>query len=265
MALPAAAEVTLATHRRTVMTMKPKVVFVTGAGRGIGKGIARCLLQAGARVFIAEQDADLARAATNELGAIGEVEAFVTDVSDEPSVHQAVAHCLSRFDRIDGLINNAGIADPHMGPIENLDLARWNRVLSVNLTGMMLCAKHCVPELRQRQGTIVNIASTRALQSEAQTEAYAASKGGIVALTHALAISLGPQVRVNCISPGWIHNGEVSSLRPIDHQQHPVGRVGVPDDIAQLALYLSGPEASFITGQNFVVDGGMTRKMIYAE
>jgi hypothetical protein len=117
------------------------------------------------------------------------------------------------------------------------------------------------------------VASTRAIQSEPDTEAYAAAKGGMVALTHALAVSLGPHVRVNCISPGWI---EVSDwrkssrraepkLREIDHIQHPVGRVGDPYDVAGLTAYLLSGEAGFITGQNFVVDGGMTRKMIYRE
>jgi NAD(P)-dependent dehydrogenase (short-subunit alcohol dehydrogenase family) len=112
--------------------MRPKVVLVTGAGRGIGKAIARSLLQAGARVFIAEQDAETAASTAHELSALGEVEALATDVADEAAVRQAVSQCLARFDRLDGLINNAGIADPHFGPIENLDVARWNRVLAVN-------------------------------------------------------------------------------------------------------------------------------------
>jgi NAD(P)-dependent dehydrogenase (short-subunit alcohol dehydrogenase family) len=116
----------------------------------------------------------------------------------------------------------------------------------------------------------VNIASTRALQSEPHTEAYAAAKGGVVALTHALAMSLGPELRVNCISPGWIDVRDLQSdavpeaLRPEDHAQHPVGRVGHAGDVASLTAYLLGPGAGFITGQNFVVDGGMTRKMMYA-
>jgi NAD(P)-dependent dehydrogenase (short-subunit alcohol dehydrogenase family) len=123
-----------------------------------------------------------------------------------------------------------------------------------------------VPVLRRAGGAaaIVNIASTRALQSEPNTEAYAASKGGIVALTHALAVSLGPAVRVNCISPGWI-DVRASQLSDQDHAQHPVGRVGKPLDIAKLVLFLLSEDAGFITGQNFVVDGGMTRKMIYEE
>jgi NAD(P)-dependent dehydrogenase (short-subunit alcohol dehydrogenase family) len=108
----------------------------------------------------------------------------------------------------------------------------------------------------------VNIASTRALQSEPDTEAYAASKGGLVALTHALAMSLGPRVRVNCVSPGWIAH---TSVRRKDHAQHPVGRVGNDQDVAELVAYLISDAAGFVTGQNFVIDGGMTKKMIYQE
>jgi NAD(P)-dependent dehydrogenase (short-subunit alcohol dehydrogenase family) len=122
-----------------------------------------------------------------------------------------------------------------------------------------------VPHLRAaRRGAIVNIASTRALQSEPDTEAYAAAKGGMVALTHALAISLGPQVRVNCVSPGWIDTGK-SKLRRADHRQHPAGRVGRAEDIAETVAFLLSEKSGFTTGANFVVDGGMTRKMIYEE
>jgi hypothetical protein len=134
-------------------------------------------------------------------------------------------------------------------------------------------AKHCVSHLRQARGAIVNIASTRALQSEAHTEAYSATKGGLVALTHALAVSLGPDVRVNCVSPGWIAASEwkkrsqrkAADLRREDHAQHPAGRLGTPQDIAAMVAFLISDEAGFITGQNFVVDGGMTKKMIYVE
>jgi NAD(P)-dependent dehydrogenase (short-subunit alcohol dehydrogenase family) len=168
------------------------------------------------------------------------------------------------FGRLDGLVNNAGIAHPEGGPVEQLALSAFARVIATNLTGVFLCVKHAVPELRKQRGAIVNIASTRALQSEPHTEAYAASKGGVVALTHALAVSLGPELRVNCISPGWIDVREQPApLRSEDHAQHPVGRVGQPRDIASLTAFLLDETAGFITGQNFVVDGGMTRKMIY--
>jgi len=144
-------------------------------------------------------------------------------------------------------------------------------VIDVNLTGYFLLAKHAVPLLRAAGGCIVNMASSRMLQSEAHTEAYAASKGAIDALTLALAVSLGPDIRVNAIAPGWIdvrdeqHAADTPVLfRDIDHAQHPVGRVGSGADIAGTLAFLCSPDAAFITGQRLVVDGGMTRRMIYS-
>jgi NAD(P)-dependent dehydrogenase (short-subunit alcohol dehydrogenase family) len=253
------------------MTTRDDVVLVTGAGQGIGKGVAQALVEAGLRVCLAELDEEAGRSAAQELG---EQSFFVqTDVADEGSVQRAVQACLAQFGRLNGLVNNAGIAAPGSTPVEALELSTWKQMLDTNLTGMFLCTKHAVPALRQAGGAIVNIASTRALQSEPNTEAYAASKGGIVALTHALAVSLGPKVRVNCISPGWIDVSEhkkpsqrrAAKLSETDHAQHPAGRVGKPHDIGKLALFLLSVDAGFITGQNFVVDGGMTRKMIYEE
>ena len=168
---------------------------------------------------------------------------------------------VKQFGRLDALVNNAGLTGPDDGPLEKLALKDWNRRIGVNLTGAFLMAKHCATHLRAARGAIVNIASTRALQSEPHTEAYSASKGGLVALTHALAMSLGPRVRVNCISPGWIAHQPVK--RKKDHAQHPAGRVGRGADVAELVAYLLSDAAGFVTAQNFVIDGGMTRKMIY--
>jgi NAD(P)-dependent dehydrogenase (short-subunit alcohol dehydrogenase family) len=255
------------------MEFEQKVVLVTGGGQGIGKAIAQRLLQAGARVVLAELDAEAGRETAAEFAPLGPVRFVQTDVANEQSVHAAFTHCLSAFGRLDGLVNNAGIANPHTGPLDVLALEAWNRVIATNLTGVLACCKHAVPALREQRGSIVNIASTRALQSEPGSEAYAAAKGGVIALSHALALSLGPQIRVNCISPGWIDvrawqkRSERTSepLRAQDHAQHPVGRVGTPEDVAALAAYLLGSQSGFVTGQNFVIDGGMTRKMIYAE
>lgn len=228
--------------------MTQKTVLVTGGARGIGGATARLLAARGYDVAVADMDGK------------AELPFFKCDVSKESSVRSCVRAVVREFGHLDGLINNAGIAAPVAGPVEKLSLSQWNRRLGTNLTGAFLMAKHCVPHLRETRGAIVNIASTRALQSEPDTEAYSASKGGLVALTHALAVSLGPAVRVNCISPGWIAKDK---LKKKDHAQHPVGRAGRPEDVAELAAYLLSAAAGFITGQNFVVDGGMTRKMIY--
>jgi NAD(P)-dependent dehydrogenase (short-subunit alcohol dehydrogenase family) len=232
--------------------MTKKAALVTGGAQGIGLAIAKLLAERGYRVAVA----DLKAAKREDF-------LFVrTDVSREPSVRQCVRTVVKRFGRIDALVNNAGIASPGNGPVEKLALREWNRRIGVNLTGPLLMTKHCVPQLRRHRGAIVNIASTRALQSEPDTEAYAAAKGGLVALTHALAISLGPEVRVNCVSPGWIAQ---ETVRRKDHSQHPAGRVGRGEDIAEIVAYLLSDAAGFVTGQNFVVDGGMTKKMIYAD
>ncbi len=253
------------------MSLKDKVALVTGGGQGIGKAIALRLLGSGMKVALAEADAEAGRETEAEFKDKGTVLFIETDVAREADVRRAVELTESRLGGLDALVNNAGIN--MVKPLAELTLDEWRRVIDINLTGQMLCAKYAAPALRARGGAIVNIASTRAMMSEPNTESYAASKGGIVALTHALAASLAPDVRVNCICPGWIDvsgwkkssvRGQ-ADLRPEDHAQHLAGRVGKPEDIAALAAYLIGPDSGFITGANFVVDGGMTRKMIYAE
>lgn len=242
------------------MSSEPKVALITGGARGIGKAIAARLLQEGMAVAIVDRDRAGEQAA-RDLGAHGPVRFQQADVAREDEVRRAIDEVAQSWGRLDALINNAGIMIRK--PLVELTLAEWEQVIAINLTGAFLCARHAAPLLKAARGAIVNIASTRALMSEPNTEAYAASKGGLVALTHALALSLGPEVRVNCISPGWIDTrGE--ALSEADHLQHPAGRVGRPDDVAELAAYLVSPRAAFVTGADFVIDGGMTRKMIYA-
>ncbi|WP_413165502.1 glucose 1-dehydrogenase [Capilliphycus salinus ALCB114379] len=247
------------------MSFKNKVAIVTGGGRGIGKAIAQRLLKVGVNVVIAEIDSEAGNSTETELSELGEIKFIQTDISNEESVKTAIHQTIELFGRLDILVNNAAISDPENEPIEQLSLDSWHQVLTVNLTGAFLCTKYAVSHLRKHQGTIINIASTRGLMSEPNTEIYSTAKGGLVALTHALANSLGPNIRVNCVSPGWIITSEEqqSQLRPEDHQQHPVGRVGQPKDIAAMVVYLASEEATFITGINVVVDGGMTHKMIY--
>jgi len=245
-----------------------RVALVTGAARGIGLGISAWLITEGWQVVLADIDRDRG---SRVARALGDNAWFVAmDVAREEQVSVGVAEVLGQFGRLDALVCNAAIADPHTPPLESLELKHWNRMLAVNLTGAMLLAKHCAPYLRGHHGAIVNIASTRASQSEANCEAYAASKGGLVALTHALAVSLGPEVRVNCVSPGWIDARDpvqqrLEPLSVFDHAQHPVGRVGTVEDVAAQVAWLLSDAAGFVTGQEFVIDGGMSRKMIYQD
>ncbi|MBS0642100.1 MAG: SDR family oxidoreductase [Proteobacteria bacterium] len=231
-----------------------KVALVTGGARGIGAGIAARLARDGWRVVVADRDTGAA--------APPDCRSVVCDVSDEAAVARLVQDVSTTEQRLDALVCNAGFMIRK--PIRELTLPEWSLVLGTNLTSTFLLARGFETLLRAAHGAIVTIASTRARMSEPDTESYAASKGGLVALTHALAISLGPQVRVNCISPGWILT-KGPAPTPEEHAFHPAGRVGTAEDIAALAAFLVGPDSGFITGAEFVVDGGVTRKMIYPE
>ncbi|MCO6490247.1 MAG: SDR family oxidoreductase [Phaeodactylibacter sp.] len=246
--------------------MKKKVVMITGGAQGIGKVTAACLMDKGWQAVILDADEQAGREAAAGLAGL---HFLPCDVSLEADVRASVEAALDAYGRIDGLVNNAGFGITR--PIGDLSLEEWNRVIGTNLTGAFLCAKYGAPALKESRGAIVNIASTRAYMSEPHTEAYSASKGGILALTHALAMSLGPEVRVNSISPGWIDvtgHQKRSERKDIqwrreDREQHPAGRIGRPEDIAEMAAFLLSEKAGFVTGQDFIIDGGMTRKMIY--
>jgi NAD(P)-dependent dehydrogenase (short-subunit alcohol dehydrogenase family) len=243
--------------------MKPKrrVALVTGAAHGIGRATARRLLDDGWHVGVVDlKAAELTRAYRNALRRVAVIEG---DIGEATTPERAVIATIEKFGRLDGVVSNAGIMIRK--PIRQLTLAEWKRVLDVNLTAAFLLAKAAEKPLRGAGGAFLSIASTRAQMSEPNTEAYSATKGGLVALTHALAMSLAP-VRVNCISPGWIATKDYNDLRLKDHKQHPAGRVGRPEDVAEMAAYLlDGTRAGFVTGANFTIDGGMTKKMIYEE
>ena len=224
--------------------MDRPVALVTGGAHGIGAAIAARLMRDGFLVVVADT-----RPGPH----------VQCDVSDEASVNALIGGI---GPRLDALVCNAGISANK--PIAELSLVDWSRVIGTNLTSTFLLARAAETLLRASRGSVVTIASTRAHMSEANTEAYSASKGGLVALTHALSISLAPDVRVNCISPGWIFT-KGPAPREEDDAFHPAGRVGTADDIAALVAFLVGPESGFITGAEFIVDGGVTRKMIYPE
>ena len=227
-------------------------ILITGGASGIGAAIASRLAQSGAQIIIADR----------EPATIPNTRSIICDISDEAQINSLITGISTVEGTLSGLVCNAGLMIRK--PVSELTLEEWNSVLATNLTSTFLLARAGAAMLRASKGSILTIASTRAHMSEHNTESYSASKGGLLALSHALAISLGPDIRVNTISPGWI-NSRGEPLTPQDHAQHPAGRVGSVGDIASLAAYLLSAEAGFITGSEFIIDGGMTRKMIYEE
>ena len=244
-----------------------KTVIVTGAGNGIGKGVALLYGEKGANVVVADIDEKAGSQTAKAINEQGGIALFVpTDVRQEKDLVRLMetAHCT--FGRIDILINNAGKV-LFKTPYE-LTVDEWDDVINTNLRSIFIGSREAAKYMRQNMdgGSIVNIASTRAIMSEPNSESYAATKGGIVAITHALAASFSQdRITVNAISPGWIETGDYDKLTKTDHEQHLSRRVGKPDDIARACLYLTAEENDFVTGINLIVDGGMTRKMIYEE
>jgi NAD(P)-dependent dehydrogenase (short-subunit alcohol dehydrogenase family) len=249
------------------MDFTNKVVIVTGGANGIGRGVATAYAEKGAKVVVADIDLKAGNLDADEIRSRGgEVLFEKTDVRKQEDIIRLIESTKSTFGKIDILINNAG-KGVFKSPYE-ITVEEWDDVIQINLRSVFLCSREAAKYMRDNDdgGAIVNIASTRALMSEPNSEAYAASKGGIVAMTHALAASFSEdRITVNAISPGWIHNGDESQLTALDHNQHLSKRVGKPSDIARACLYLTNHENDFVTGINLVVDGGMTRKMIYEE
>ena len=249
------------------MSFQDKTVIVTGAAKGIGKGIAQGYLKQGAKVVLADLDEQKGRKTLEELKANGGDVMFIrTDVRKEEEIRRLMETAAESFGTIDILINNAG--KMLFKSLFEVTVDEWDDMIQTNLRSVFLCSREAAKYMRNNGtgGAIVNIASTRALMSEPDSECYAATKGGIVALTHSLAASFSKEkITVNAISPGWIETGDYEELRDKDHEQHFSGRVGKPEDIARACLYLTASDNDFVTGVNHIVDGGMTRKMIYEE
>ena len=225
------------------MDFKDKVAVVTGGAQGIGLCIAQEFRKAGARVCVIDRQPG---------------DHFVGDISDKLVLERFAGEVVARFGRVDFLINNAL---PIMKGIDECSYEDFQYALSVGVTAPFYLAKLFAPHFAEG-AAIVNISSSRDRMSQPQTESYTAAKGGIAALTHALAVSFAGKVRVNSISPGWIDTGFKVYEGP-DAVQQPAGRVGNPLDIANMVLYLCSDKAGFITGENICIDGGMTRLMIY--
>jgi len=228
-----------------------RYVIITGASHGIGKAIAASLHIT--YMVIAIDKEKPKHSFFNRF--------FLCDLSDREALQTTIMAIQKEIPSLYGLINNAGRFD-HT-PLEDQHVETWENILAVNLRAPYMLSKAFAPLLRQAHGHIINIASTRASMSEAGTEAYAASKGGLASLTHALSLSLFGNVSVNSISPGWINTDETYLPTPQEQSWHPSGRVGKPSDIAEVVSFLLARSDGFITGSDFVIDGGVTRKMVY--
>lgn len=239
-------------------------VFVTGGAHGIGRSIVEAFRKAGAQVAFCDLDETRGKNVAEATGTAF----YRADVADRKQLENCLQTVMEQWGDLDILVNNAGISE--FRPITETTVEEFDRMIRTNLRPAFITSRLLALHRQQNgntaYGRIVNLSSTRYLMSEAGTEGYSASKGGISSLTHALAISLAPfRITVNAVAPGWIHVNEEEELRPMDHAFHPSGRVGRPEDIARTVLFLCGEENDFINGQTITVDGGVTRKMIYPE
>jgi len=242
--------------------MSKKVILVTGSASGIGRSLVHHFEALGHSLVAVDINASNIPATGH-----GKIVEFTCDVSKEDQIVKLFEQLAKKGMGLDVLLNNAAIANPHSfsKKFEDTSLEEWQRTIDVNLTGPFLMCKHATPLLRRatHKGRIINISSTRALQSEPNSSAYAASKAGLLGLSHSLAVTLGPDnILVNTILPGWINVANYQPTRE-DVTQHPAGRVGIAKDVALACEYLIADDNTFVTGQELVIDGGMTKKMIY--
>ncbi len=244
-----------------------KAAIVTGAGAGIGLAIARRLTQEGARVLLAEIDPARGQTAAAALQQEGADAVFLaTDVTRPDDVRAAVEATAARFGSLDIVVNNAGNA-LRKPAVEHTD-ADWQRMIDLNLTSQFLSARAAYPFLKASGGAIVNVASMHAFFTVRGVSAYAAAKGGVVALTHSLALEFAPNIRVNAVVPGLIETdnwldaiAHSESIREARRAIHPLGRIGRPEDVASAAAFLASADAAFLTGVALPVDGGLTLQL----
>lgn len=251
---------------RTENPISPRLrVMVTGGASGIGKAIVETFCAARHQVAFCDTNKEAGMATAEATGA----RYFEVDVRNTEAIENMMDELFIQWKDIDVLVNNVGIST--FSPLTETTVEQFDNVLSVNLRPVFITSRklalHRKAQTRPpHTGRIINICSTRYLMSEPGSEGYAASKGGIWSLTHALALSMAPyRITVNSISPGWIQNTHYEELRPEDHLQHPSQRVGKSEDIARMCLFLSHEANDFINGENITIDGGMTKKMIYIE
>lgn len=241
----------------------PRRVFVTGGASGIGRAVVEAFRKADCRVAFCDIDSRAGNRTAQATGA----RFYPVDVTDCSALENCMEHIIADWGDIDIIVNNVGIGD--FKPITDATTDDFDRVLATNLRSVFVTARKLAVHRKALgctagYGRMINLCSTRYCMSEPGTEAYSASKGGVFALTHALMASLAEfGITVNSISPGWIENRDYDTLSVADHRQHPSGRVGKPEDIARMCLFLSAPDNDFVNGENIVIDGGMTRKMIY--
>jgi NAD(P)-dependent dehydrogenase (short-subunit alcohol dehydrogenase family) len=242
------------------MTEIKKVALLTGAARGIGLATAKKFLAEGWRVALLDIEGALLRDAVERIGDPGNTLAVQADVADARAVASAIAETQARFERLDALVNNAGIAV--FAPLMETSDDDWNRVLAVNLTGPFLCAKAAVPHLRERGGAIVNITSISSLRASTLRSAYGTSKAGLAHLTKQLAVELASLgIRVNAVAPGPVETAmakqvHTPAIRADYHDAIPLNRYGLEEELAEAIFFLCSDRASYITGQILAVDGG---------
>jgi len=248
------------------MKLQDRIAVITGAGAGIGRYSALEFARAGASVVVADINIEGAEETAGRIEAAGGTALAVqTDVSQPDSVQDLVAQTLERFSRVDVLLNNAAIQVNKT--VEDTTFEEWNREIAVNLGGVFLCSKYFLPHLRATRGNIVNMSSVNGYFVEPFCAGYCATKGAIIALTKAMAIDHGKEgIRVNCICPGYIDAGlaegyfqaqpDPVAARAAAGKLHALWRIGRPEEVGRVAVFLASEEASFVTGAAFVVDGG---------